>query len=272
MADKINLLDSREGLLHELAALDLEGWGGERGERLLNYVRRHIVHPQVHAAGLRGPAAAQAEATGWEVAWEALNSPRIRLADSPWGWLWVAVRRAVQGELMGSIYLTSDRNSSRVRRARSASPVSLTQLLERGWDQEEEPSARAQLGSRLQAVVAALVQVGWERRAANAVVEGVAVTAVRDGKTSTEARGWRPLAIQLGLPPWQVRRVMVVLLGAPGWPGVVERMALEGDQVLAESGVRAALRSTLASSGPTPVLAARMASQPAERQPILAAS
>jgi hypothetical protein len=272
MADKINPLDSRDGLLDELAVLDLEGWGGERGERLLSYVRAHIVHPQVFAAGLRGPAAAQAEATGWEVAWEALNSPRIRIAESPWGWLWVAVRRAVLGELMGSTYLTSDRNSWRVRRACSASPVSLTQLLERGWDQAEEPAVGPQLGSQLDAVVAALVQAGWERAAAHAVVEGIAVTAVRDGKSSTEARGWRPLAIQLGLPPWQVRRVMVVLLGAPGWPGVIERMADEGDHVVEEAGMWAALRSTLVSSSPTPALAAQKASWERDRQLILAAS
>ena len=50
-------LDSREGLLQELIAIDAEGWGSARGERLLTYVRTHIVRPQVETSGLRGPAA-----------------------------------------------------------------------------------------------------------------------------------------------------------------------------------------------------------------------
>ena len=53
-------LDSREGLLDELLAIDDLGWSSDRGEHLLCYVRAHIVLPQVVAAGLRGPAADQA--------------------------------------------------------------------------------------------------------------------------------------------------------------------------------------------------------------------
>ena len=280
MAGQINLLDSREGLLGELAALDVEGWGGGRGERLLTYVRVHIVRPQVFAAGFRGPAAAQAEATGWEVAWEALNSRGIRDADSPWGWLWVAVRRAVHGELMAATYLTSARKGESTRqqgrgvdrKPHHDPPLSLTRLVEKGWERAEDLPVRRELGWRLEAVVAALMCVGWESRSASAVVEGVAHTAARDGKVSAEARGWRPLALNLGLPPWQVRRVMVLLLGAPNWPGVMERMAGEGVAVLDEPDMRAALRSTLSSSWPTPVLAARRASSASGRQPILAAS
>ncbi len=95
-------LDSREGLLEELFAIEAEGWGGPRGERLLSYVRSHIVAPQVAAAGLRGPAADQAEATGWAVAWETMATKSIRAARSPWGVLWIAVRRAIMGEVVAS--------------------------------------------------------------------------------------------------------------------------------------------------------------------------
>lgn len=274
-------LDSREGLLDELLAIDDLGWSSGRGEHLLGYVRAHIVLPQVVAAGLRGPAADQAAATGWQVAWEALNGSAVREIESPWGWLWVAVRRAVRGELMGSLYLTNERNGWRARRPqgwvdldyRFDPPVSLTRLVETGWDRPEDgPRMRLPLGRRLQEVVRTFVALGWEPRAAQAVVEAVALTAVSDGKRSAEARGWRPLATHLGLPPWQVRRVTVVLLGAPGWPGVMERLVTEGRQVLEDEGMRAAMRSTVASSWPTPVLAARRASRQGHQQPISVAS
>lgn len=278
--EKRKALDSREGLLQELAAIDAEGWESERGERLLSYVRSHIVRPQVFQAGLRGLAADQAEATGWEVAWEAMTSATIRDAESPWGLLWVAVRRAVQGELMACVYLTNTRNSWRVRRAQEWTggdplfdpPVSLTGLIEEGWDRAEEPEARVQLGPRLEAVIGALVAVGWEKRVAHAVVEGVALTAVRNGKAATDAQGWRPLAAKLGLQPWRVRRVMVVLLGAPGWPGAMERMTTEGPGALEEEGMRAALRSTITSSWPTPSLAARQATAGERLAPMKVAS
>ncbi|MFZ5871533.1 MAG: hypothetical protein ACOYXW_13545, partial [Actinomycetota bacterium] len=139
-------------------------------------------------------------------------------------------------------------------------PVSLDMLAEQGWQPAAQPlSADVELGPRLDAVVAALVEVGWGRRAARAVVEGVAVAAERDGKTSGEAVGWRPLAARLGLPPWQVRRVTVLLLGAPGWPGLVERMATQGPDVLEEQQVGAAVRSTVVGWWPPPPVAARRA-------------
>ncbi len=115
------------------------------------------------------------------------------------------------------------------------------------------------------------MEVGWGPAAAGAVVEGVAVTAVRDGKASAEAVGWRPLAAHLGLPPWQVRRVTVLLLGAPGWPGVVERMASEGEEVLDERGTRAALCSTACRRWPPPPKAARgWARRASEREAFVA--
>lgn len=278
-------LDGREGLLAELAAIDTEGWDGPAGQRLLSYVRSHIVRPQVVAMGLRGPAADQAEATGWAVAWEALASSSIRRATTPWGLLWVAVRRAVLGEVIASAYLASARNGWRAGSARQQHqslvghssamdpPISLSVLVEHGWEPAAATSGDTRdLGRRLEAVVSALVGAGWDERAAHAVVEGVAVTAVRDGKASHEAKGWRPLARRLGLPPWQVRRVTVLLLGAPGWPGLVERMTGEGCDILEDPSITAALRSTAISGWPPPPVAANARGLPAGTCPALAAS
>lgn len=269
---KAHSIESRDGLLQELAAIATSGWETPAGQRLLDYVRAHIVQPQVRAAGLRGPAAEQAEATGWAVAWETLSRPSIRTAVSPWGLLWVAVRKAIAGEQLAAQYQASVRNSWRAERARVEhqragglpafpGPLSLSLLLEGGWEFQASAWACTGLGRRLEAVVDSLVHVGWERRAALAVVEGVALTAVRDGKAKADASGWRPLAARLGLPPWQVRRVTVLLLGAPGWPGVVERMATDGCQVLKADSIVAAVRSTATSSWPPPPAAARRASQ-----------
>jgi hypothetical protein len=247
-------LDSRDGLLRQLVAIEADGWESPAGESLLNYVRSHIVRPQVAAAGLRGPAADQAEATGWAVAWETLSCASISTAASPWGLLWVVVRRAIAGERVAADYQASVRNSWRAESERLeqpgvggtrafARPLSLSLLLEEGWEPTADSWTSTGVGRRLEIVIEALVQVGWERQAAYAVVEGIALAAVRDGKATTDAKGWRPLAARLGLPPWQVRRVTVLLLGAPGWPGLVERIATHGCQVLERDSIVAALRS-----------------------------
>ncbi len=278
---KAHSIDSRDGLLQELVAIETSGWESPAGKRLLGYARSHIVRPQVRAAGLRGPAAEQAEATGWAVAWETLSRPSIHTAGSPWGLLWMAVRKAIAGERLAAHYQASVRNSWRAERARVEQrqagrahafprPLSLSLLLEEGWEPESEPWACTGLGRRLEAVVDSLVHVGWERRAAHAVVEGVALTAVRDGKATADAKGWRPLAARLRLPRWQVRRVTVLLLGAPGWPGVVERMATEGCQILEADSIVAAVRSTAISSWPPPPAAARRATE--QRLPVPASS
>ena len=68
------------------------------GRELLDHVRRAVVVPVVRRSGLRGPAADQAEASGWEAAWDALRRPTARTAENPGGMVWVAVRRAVAAE------------------------------------------------------------------------------------------------------------------------------------------------------------------------------
>ena len=89
---------SAESLREALHRVDVEGWDSAAGRELLDHVRRAVVVPVVRRSGLRGPAADQAEASGWEAAWDALRRPTARTAQNPGGMVWVAVRRAVAGE------------------------------------------------------------------------------------------------------------------------------------------------------------------------------
>ena len=263
-------IDANAQLLAQLEAIDTNGWDSPEGRALLEHVRSHLVRPQVFAAGLKGPAAAQAEATAWELAWEVLNKSRLREAESPWGVLWMVVRRAIQGEMLAAAYQTSERKSWRAFRQQTpetAPPISLTQLDESGWEPTAPPAPAAPMGPVLVAVAAALVHVGWERRAAHAVVQAVAATVARDSNRSG-IQGWRGLAARLNLPPWQVRRVATVLLGGPDWTGAVERIALGGPASLKDPDMQTALRATLNKSMPTSVLAGRLSAG----NPISAAS
>jgi hypothetical protein len=253
-------LDSSRKIIEQLEAIDVVGWDSPQGNQLLAHVRSHLVRPQVFAAGLKGPAAEPADATAWELAWEVLNKSRLREAESPLGVLWTVVRRAIQGEMLAAAYQTSERKSWRAWRQQSpetAPPISLTQLDGSGWEPTAPPAAAAPMGPGLVAVAAALVQVGWERRTAHAVVQAVASTVARDGNRAG-IQGWRGLAPLLDLPPWQVRRVAAVLLGGPGWVGAVERMASGGPATLQEADMQAALSATLNKSMPTSVLAGRL--------------
>jgi hypothetical protein len=90
---------SPEFLRDALHRVDLDGWDGVAGRLLLDHVRRAVVVPVVRRSGLRGPAADQAEASGWEAAWDALRRPTARTAQNPGGMVWVAVRRAVAAEV-----------------------------------------------------------------------------------------------------------------------------------------------------------------------------
>jgi hypothetical protein len=80
----------------------VEGWDGPSASELLDHVLRHLVRPQVLARQLRGLAAEQAEATGWETACEILASPYLRTTENPLGVLWVAIRRAIRGEVVAA--------------------------------------------------------------------------------------------------------------------------------------------------------------------------
>jgi hypothetical protein len=259
---------SAPGLLRALAGVDAAGWDGRDGTAVLTYARLRVVRPQVHRAGLRGPAANQAEATGWAVAWELLSSRALRAAGSPWGVVSVAVRRAVLGEVMAATYGTGVREAWRLAAGapgagrRGAAdpavrrPVSLSVLDPDWWAPATGPGADG-IGPRLEVIAAAMVRAGWSRREAVAVCEWVACRA-QDG-CATQAPGWRTLARLLGIPAWRARRATVLLLGSTTWPGLVERVASEGFTVLQRPDVLAAVRSTVVASHLSPVGASRLA-------------
>ena len=272
----------REGLLAILGDIDRAGWNCPVADELLTYVRATVVRPNVAATGLTGAAAEQAEATAWEATWEALARPSLRSARSPWGVLWATARRAAFGELVAGTYCTDVWTGWRLARPDSEDgvagdqlaggsgvfrhhpPVSLADLADRGIELPAHPQLSGPASSTLlSAVVRALVDAGWSEGPAELIVDAVSGGAEDDSRTRSGARGWRHLAQAFDMPPWQVRRVTIVMLGAPGWPGLVERLATDGQRVLADPGLLAALRSTVVAWSPSPATAARRAAQTA---------
>lgn len=192
------------GLLEAVRDAQLAGWAGRPGGELLEGVRLRAVRPQVAAARLAGPAARQAEATGWEAVWECLADPAFLTVGEPWGVLWVVARRAVQGEVLAGRSMTSARRGWAQRsqaagpdgavRVWAPAPVSLEAVLETGHEPVTD-SARPELGARLEAVAAALAGVGWQHAHARAVVEAVALAAAAgDGRPGSRLCGWRTVA------------------------------------------------------------------------------
>jgi hypothetical protein len=255
---------TRDSLFTALDRIDMEGWDGPVGSQLLEYVLPCLVRPQVRALRLRGLAADHAEATGWETAWEVLRRPYLRTTENPLGVLWVAIRRAMRGEVVAARLATSARRgwcwspsgrpdhepAEKVSR-RFDEPLSLDMLMEDGFEPVAPPVV-APLGPALDAVVKALADEGWTYTSARRVVEAVAANA---GLGRTRARtvgGWRTLSQATGLQPWQVRRLTVLLCGAPSWPSLIEVMLDAKHDVLCDSTVRRAIRSTLDRRLPLP--------------------
>jgi hypothetical protein len=243
-------------LREDLKLIGEVGWEHPSATALLQFVREDLVRPLVIGEGLRGLAAWQAEASGWAVAWEMLRDPALRHARSPWGIVWAAVRREVRAEAVSARYCTGLRRAWHARGPSGASPtpsvLSLDRLAELGVEPEAvqgsavgERWGAGSVGGVLEVVVGAMCDAGWHAPTAIELVESIAELARCDVSDSRRKAGWRTLADQLGLPPWQVRRVMVVLLGEAGWEGVLARVRREGPDVLVEVGVIAALRSTV---------------------------
>ncbi|MGB7980104.1 MAG: hypothetical protein WCF36_04845, partial [Candidatus Nanopelagicales bacterium] len=137
-------------------------------------------------------------------------------------------------------------------RSRSASSsgariLSMDQLLAAGWQpaafRGEEPERGAQSEHLLPVLVDRLVEAGWNR---GEVADAIALMADRVvcGAGRAPATPWRWVALRIGLPQWQVRRLAGLLLGGADWPGVLELAACHGPQVLTESAVQAAIGST----------------------------
>jgi hypothetical protein len=252
---------TREELLARLAIIDVEGWDSPAGTDLLRYVRRTVVRSCVRFSGLRGRDAVEAEATAWEAAWESLASDCLRETEAPMNVLWAVVRRAVATEVLANRWLTNDRECWRLspqpdepdrepRPEHAQPPKSLERLVEAGHDRPTEPEAATPLLAR---VIAVLVDAGWSPHAAARAVTAIAAHARTDGYRFGLSAGWRRLAPALDLPAWRIRRVTLLIVGAPGWPGLVERLALEGDTALEESDMRQAIRATVSGRQRMPV-------------------
>jgi hypothetical protein len=236
----------------DLALVREVGWEHPAATALLRFVREDLVRPMVIREGLRGLAAGQAEASGWAVAWETLRSPALGDASSPWGIVWTEVLREVRAEAVSARYCTAPGRAWQLRGPSGQPPtpqcISLDVLLEKGGETTLASGSAdtvSGLGGLLDVVVDAMCDVGWELPVATELVEAISGLSPEEVGTTRRKGGWRQLAEQLGLPPWKVRRVMVLLLGEPGWEGLIARVQRDGPAALVDVGVAAALRSTV---------------------------
>jgi hypothetical protein len=130
-------------------------------------------------------------------------------------------------------------------------PLSLHLLIEREFELPAPPML-VPLGPALGAVVTVMVEEGWSYPMARRAVEAVAANAGLGRTRARTAGGWRTLAQATGLPPWQIRRLTVLLCGAPGWRGLIDVMVETGHDVLRHAGVRSAIRTTVDRRSPPP--------------------
>lgn len=245
---------TRECLLGMLAVIDVEGWDGPTGRRLLAYVHDELVRPLARGHDLHGAAGAQACATGVETAWQTLAAPKIRQARSPWGLVWSAVRRAILAEIVTTRYATTTRDAWRQRARDDDDPVtgvrlvSLTAIQAVGWDPPEPATTTtgSAPGPLLGLVIDALTAAGWDR---DLVTDAVVHIAGRQ-RHPLELRHRIGAVVgvtarQFGLPLWRARRLIQLVEGTPDWPGIVERLALHGPACLHDPSLRAAIESTV---------------------------
>jgi hypothetical protein len=250
----------------QLALVDDLGWDSGPGIELLEHLRQGVVRPLVRRSGLAGPAADQAESSGWAAAWDALRRPSARAAVNPLGMAWVAARRAVHVELGGRGGLGGP--SSSVVPAQSSGNSSGTEptlwlmdasLLERRTAGQVTalgaglgPGAgaldpgpgdhRSGLGPHLEGIVDRLADAGWSRDVAADLV--AALSAGCQHANGRVVMPWRRVAAEHGVAPWRVRRLASLLVGGRGGPGILALLVVDGTPVLADECVAAALRST----------------------------
>ncbi len=237
-----------EHVRESLDVIDVQGWDGPVGRALLETVRRRIVRPIVRRTGASGAAARQAEATGWEVAWETLKRPSTRAGLNPAAMVWAAVRRSVWAELVGGRSPGDSPLGGGLRRQ-----VSLDQALAAGLQLADEREVRPrELGPRLEAIVGRLARHSWDPDVASDAVALIADQAVscRAGGVATR---WRLAALRLGVPEWRARRLAVLLLGLPEDAGLVAQMVTSGNGVLDDPALDAWFRWTSVRSAAAPV-------------------
>ena len=257
----------KERLARDLPAIDDEGWDGATACALLLDLRERLVGPVLAAEGLRDVARAQAEAAAWQKVWQALTTESIRTAANPWPALWTVARRAVHDEVVAARMLTSVRKAWKwSEREEGDGPTSGDRG--RNWvtffsvesmrdagielpDDAEPGAAGPGLGERLELIADALVDVGWRPQDARAVLRALS-DAAAERRTESLLLGWRPIARELGLAAWSVRRVQVLLCGHGACPGLLELMLIDGPEILADCGIARALRSTVRRQDPSP--------------------
>ena len=256
------IVRTSECLLQALDVIDEEGWDGPTGTALLSFIRSDLARPLAIECDLRGFVAAQAEASAWQAAWRVLTMPQLRVTDSPWGVVWRAARRAVHGEVAAASFGTSERHAWHLLAA-DGIPTPRLESLDKWAGAGLDAVSDEYLAVGVDFVVAqrraevALSRVGWSRNQAQDIVAtAVDVQALpRDPRCTLV--GWRTMADELRLPPWQARRLCIVLLGTPEWSGLIPRLLADGSAALREPGMHAALRSTRFRRHRSPVLAAR---------------
>ena len=265
-------LRDHQRLRDALETIDEQGWSGSAATALLTLVREDLVRPLVVGLGVRGAASWQAEATGWAAAWESLREPSLRSAVSPWGVVWTATRRAVMGEMLAARYCTSVRKAWRLH-AECGFQLLAPALVDvdgvpddelgRALDAQDRANA---FGPSTRTVLDVLVQAGWKRPELETLVDLIGLELGAGASGTTQKSGWRSIALELGVEPWRVRRLMTVLVGEPGWAGLVERVWNSGPAVLDEAGPVAAIQSTVLGWMSSPSRQARLAEAKAARR------
>lgn len=241
-----------------LDAVEREGWDGPAATQLLRQVREQIARPLAVTAGLRGLGASQGEASGWQAAWEVLAHQDLRSLDHPWGAVVRAVQHAVAGEALAARYGTNVRAAWRLHRAGVPPLASLAPVLERddGAPDRERPQTAITLSAACDLAVAALRDAGWTRAIAVQVVAKASDLPDPAEDPRSTVTGWRTMAAELDMPPWQARRLCLALLGTEAWMGLLGRLLLHGEAARRTPPMRAAMASTRLRRLPSPVLAA----------------
>jgi hypothetical protein len=125
-----------------------------------------------------------------------------------------------------------------------ARPLSLSAMIDAGYDRADQAKTVSATEAWLDPIVALLARHGWAPDTARAAVLHVAEHAQVNPAGAPKAHGSREMAMELRIPSWQARRVTVLLLGSPGWPGLVERVATGGAAALAGPVIAAAVEAT----------------------------
>lgn len=248
------------GLRDALAVIDDEGWEGSTAVNLLTFIRCELIRPLTIDTGLRGGDAWEGEMAAWEAVWLKLCDPTLRSMKSPWGVIWQTARRAVLGEILAARWGTSRRRGwvydADERAGRVTRPISLEPLLREGLEVRAPDSVPRSgpptpVSAALDLAAGALADAGWSAAKAKEIVGEVAIMEVPLGEGRTVV-GWRPLAERLDVPPWQARRLTLLLRGSAHRRGLLARLIADGPRALDAPDIRLALAGTLVRATPAP--------------------